>query len=141
MSMIICKECGKEFSDKAPACPNCGCPIVYNQSFQEQQLNNQQNSYQENGYQQYQNYQQSYNQPIYQQYPNYYTQPYNIKKKDSVLSVLAAFFSLFVFTAFVSLILAIIDLAQNDKRTRHLGSYFSIVFFIICCFVLFISRK
>lgn len=26
MSMIICKECGKEFSDKAPACPNCACP-------------------------------------------------------------------------------------------------------------------
>lgn len=26
MSMIICEECGKEFSDKAPSCPNCGCP-------------------------------------------------------------------------------------------------------------------
>lgn len=26
MSLIICSECGKEFSDKAPACPNCGCP-------------------------------------------------------------------------------------------------------------------
>ena len=26
MSLIICTECGKEFSDKAPACPNCGCP-------------------------------------------------------------------------------------------------------------------
>lgn len=26
MSMIKCSECGKEFSDKAPACPNCGCP-------------------------------------------------------------------------------------------------------------------
>lgn len=27
MSLIQCPECGKEFSDKAPACPNCGCPI------------------------------------------------------------------------------------------------------------------
>lgn len=27
MSMIICKECGKEISDKASICPNCGCPI------------------------------------------------------------------------------------------------------------------
>ncbi len=27
MALIICPECGKEFSDKAPACPNCGCPI------------------------------------------------------------------------------------------------------------------
>ena len=27
MSMIICKECGKEISDKANACPYCGCPV------------------------------------------------------------------------------------------------------------------
>lgn len=26
MSLIICSECGKEYSDKASACPNCGCP-------------------------------------------------------------------------------------------------------------------
>lgn len=26
MSLIICSECGKEFSDKASSCPNCGCP-------------------------------------------------------------------------------------------------------------------
>lgn len=29
MSLIICPECGKEFSDKAGACPNCGCPTTY----------------------------------------------------------------------------------------------------------------
>lgn len=28
MALIICSECGKEFSDKAPACPNCGCPTM-----------------------------------------------------------------------------------------------------------------
>lgn len=27
MALIKCTECGKEFSDKASACPNCGCPI------------------------------------------------------------------------------------------------------------------
>lgn len=27
MSLINCPECGKEFSNYAPACPNCGCPI------------------------------------------------------------------------------------------------------------------
>jgi len=26
MALIICTECGKRFSDKAPACPECGCP-------------------------------------------------------------------------------------------------------------------
>lgn len=27
MALIKCGECGKEFSDKANACPHCGCPI------------------------------------------------------------------------------------------------------------------
>ena len=27
MALIRCPECGKELSDKATACPNCGCPI------------------------------------------------------------------------------------------------------------------
>lgn len=27
MALIKCEECGKEFSDKAKACPNCACPI------------------------------------------------------------------------------------------------------------------
>lgn len=26
MALIICPECGKEYSDKASQCPNCGCP-------------------------------------------------------------------------------------------------------------------
>ena len=29
MALIICSECGKEFSNKAASCPNCGCPIEY----------------------------------------------------------------------------------------------------------------
>ncbi len=27
MALIKCSECGKEFSDKANACPNCSCPV------------------------------------------------------------------------------------------------------------------
>lgn len=27
MALIKCPECGKEVSDRASACPNCGCPI------------------------------------------------------------------------------------------------------------------
>ncbi len=26
MALIKCSECGKEFSEYAKACPNCGCP-------------------------------------------------------------------------------------------------------------------
>lgn len=29
MALIICSECGKQFSDKATSCPNCGCPTEY----------------------------------------------------------------------------------------------------------------
>ena len=27
MALIKCPECGKEISDQAPACPNCGYPM------------------------------------------------------------------------------------------------------------------
>ena len=27
MALIKCKECGKEVSDKALQCPNCGAPV------------------------------------------------------------------------------------------------------------------
>lgn len=30
MALITCPECGKEISDKAGICPNCGCPITNN---------------------------------------------------------------------------------------------------------------
>lgn len=29
MAIINCAECGNTFSDKAPACPHCGCPIEF----------------------------------------------------------------------------------------------------------------
>lgn len=29
MAMINCPECGKEISDRAESCPNCGCPNAY----------------------------------------------------------------------------------------------------------------
>ncbi len=28
MPLIPCPECGKEISDKAPACPQCGAPTI-----------------------------------------------------------------------------------------------------------------
>lgn len=29
MALIICPECGKEYSDRAKACPNCACPAPH----------------------------------------------------------------------------------------------------------------
>lgn len=29
VALIQCIECGKEFSDKASSCPNCGCPVTH----------------------------------------------------------------------------------------------------------------
>lgn len=42
MALIKCSECGKEFSNKAKACPNCACPIEEIE-FEEEQLEEQQN--------------------------------------------------------------------------------------------------
>jgi hypothetical protein len=36
MALIKCKECGHEVSDKASACPNCGCPIERVETLQEE---------------------------------------------------------------------------------------------------------
>lgn len=35
MALIKCPECGKEISDKAGTCPNCGCPIQSEQKAEE----------------------------------------------------------------------------------------------------------
>lgn len=32
MALISCSECGKEVSEKAASCPNCGAPISSNSS-------------------------------------------------------------------------------------------------------------
>lgn len=40
MALIRCPECGKEFSDKAQACPNCGCPTseAKNQELKQEEI-------------------------------------------------------------------------------------------------------
>ena len=38
MSLIDCEECGKQISDKAITCPNCGSPVVGNQPLTRSQI-------------------------------------------------------------------------------------------------------
>lgn len=40
MALIKCEECGKEISDKARNCVNCGCPIFLNSKVEKQEKNN-----------------------------------------------------------------------------------------------------
>lgn len=37
MALINCTECGKEISDKASSCPNCGCPLESNENASKEQ--------------------------------------------------------------------------------------------------------
>lgn len=96
--MIFCVKCGNQASENAKFCPKCGCPIVRPEVVIQQTT-----------------------------VPQPPTAP-STRKKDSVLSTLAAVFAFFTITIPVGVILAIIDLAIYDKTKRHLGSYVAFVF-------------
>ena len=119
MSMIKCSECGKEISDKAINCPNCGAP---NNHISQSQMNAQIQS------------------NLLSQVPQSKNQTFNAKNqnqgkvKDSELSIVAAILALFTCTAWMGFIIAIIDLvtsSNNKIKKRHLGSYFAIVCSIV----------
>lgn len=117
MSLIICPECGKEFSDKAAACPNCGYPI-------ESINNNVDDAVQQED---------SQNEPKKEKKP--------IKKKNSPIAIVAAalilvtFFPLPAFLAFflllTAIILCLIDLGIHDKKYTHVSCFFMLIIAII----------
>jgi len=41
MALIICPDCRKEISDRAKACPNCGCPVAGGESATPEDMDNQ----------------------------------------------------------------------------------------------------
>lgn len=121
MALIKCTECGKEISDKALTCPNCGCPCVPSQPVSGK---------------------------AQRALVSDSSKP--IKKKDSSLSVIACVFSgiailcplpifLSLILTLAGLILGLIDLCINNKNERHLGSGFAIIVGIISI-VLITSR-
>lgn len=145
MALIKCNECGKEISDKADKCPNCGCPVKkqpYTVTINDTVVDIDsiwENHRNKNKFIKYiQNtYKLKYNDclDIYNKYIEYTgITPNNTKKKDSVLSILAIVFSLLVCTSPVAFILALVDLCMNNKSKRHIGSWFA----LIVCGLLFL---
>lgn len=72
-----------------------------------------------------------------QQRPPQNNRPIKVKKKDSVLSVIAAVLALFTITAIPGIIVGIIDLCIGKKEQRHLGSWFALIFGALATIVLF----
>lgn len=114
MAMIKCTECGKEISDKATSCPNCGCPV----GFGNPNTNNSQ--YQQNN--------------TFQQAPPMQPQPIrayiNKPSKNSGLGIAALILSILGVTFFIGIILAVIDLCRKDGNKKT----FSIISICICVF-------
>ena len=86
MALIKCPECSREISDKATACPNCGCPIINEKE---------------------------YSPPLQTQTQQ---PGKTKKKKNSSLSVWALVLSILGCTSIIGLIVAIIDLARKDQE-------------------------
>lgn len=142
MALIKCSECGKEISDKAETCPNCGCPVKkqpYTVKINDTVVDIDsiwKNHRNKNKFIKYiQNtYKLKYNDclDIYNRYIEYAgVTDKNEKKKDSTLSTWAIVLSLFGCTAPIAFILALVDLCKNDKSKRHIGSWFAIVIIVV----------
>lgn len=92
MAMITCPECGKEVSDKAEVCPNCGCPI---------------------------NKKEERRQPAPVEVDNRAKYTSIFKKKQSGLAIAAFILSFFGPLALVGLIMGIVDLVKKDDTKKH----------------------
>lgn len=108
MALIKCPECGKEMSDLAEKCPNCGFPIEFNSN-----TGIPNNPYQQNLQQ---------------------VGDYTPKQKNSVLGIFALIFSILGFTFIFGAVLAIIDLIKKDGKKKTC----SIIALIICGILLII---
>lgn len=137
MALIKCPECGKEISDLASNCPNCGFPIGFDggkgttSNIQYQQNNAPQSN---NTYQQSNSYQQ---QNTYQ--PNMAAQPIHAyvhkPAKNSGLGIAALILSILGITFIIGAILAIVDLCRKDGKKK----LFSVISLCICFFWLFVT--
>lgn len=100
MAMIKCPECGKDISDLAKTCPNCGFPIGF-ESTQNTSFNNYPNT----------NTQPNISQAVA-------VKPYESTKKQSKLGILALILSIIGCTFWLGIILAIVDLLKKDDNKK-----------------------
>lgn len=118
MPMINCPECGKEISDLAEKCPNCGFPIGFEskRTYTAPSGTPYQNS---NPYQPHNIYQQS--------------NTYEIKQKNSGLGIAALVLSILGCTFWLGIILAVIDLCKkgNNKKTCSIAALCICGFWVI----------
>lgn len=118
MALINCKECGKEISDKADRCPNCGCPVSYSVENREQEINHNE-------------------QKEWKPTATAETNKKQPKMKNSVLSLVAFLISFFGCgcISIVGTIIAIIDLKSNDKSKKHDLSVAAIIIMVVWWFL------
>lgn len=117
MALIKCPDCGKEFSDQAAACPNCGRPNTPPQASNPSAVNN--NNWNPN------------TPPVVR--PSVPT-----AEKHSSLSIVALILSILGCTFWLGIVLAIIDLCTKDKTHKHTLSKASI-FISVLWFILIIA--
>lgn len=107
MALIKCPECGKEVSEKAGVCPNCGCPLTSGMT-ENKVVDNRE-----------------------------FTKNGKLKKKQSKMSTIAAVLTIFGCTIPIALIVGLIDLGTGTKEEKHSGSVFAIIVFLVAALLYF----
>lgn len=132
MALIRCPECGKEISDKAASCPNCGYPIK--ELYIEKPYNYYNNiEYKDvieesNDYENEKDVQNSIEQQSV-------IRPYISKKNNSILGIVALILSVLGCTAIIGFIIAVIDIKNNDEKDKKLSWY---AIGVCCLWIIFL---
>lgn len=152
MGLIKCPECGKEISDKAEICVNCGFPIKNfltenespdNEQVAKSEIDNSANIPQEESNQNVvfcrvcgernnadDNYCKSCASRLYKSnFEMAFDDIGNKDKKDSAMSIASFILSIFGCMCYIGLIFAIIDLIAGKRERKH---RFSIIAILLC---------
>lgn len=125
MALIKCPECGKEISNQAKNCPNCGCPINYEKPYFEQT--------------------DTLNQPAAKPYVQEKPEHSTVGIAGFTLSIVQLIFGfpLCAVTCIIAFILCSIGLFQKDKKRTFaiIGNIIAFIFLLIYIFSFAIILK